>query len=178
MQRLINKGITQTLDMKALRMVVPRNVGVVRYDTLSGMKSLKQVMNKRAALIILFNIHTKERRLLNTPGHFFVLAMIKGRPYVFSSTGFTPRKELFLSHSDPTLFERVLPKNVAFNSVRLQQNGDANSCWRYCILFVQLVVRGGMDPRTFINMFSHPMHLHTPDEIVTALTFGGLFSAR
>ena len=176
MQRLINEGITKNLDMKDLQRLVPARVKVIRYDTLRGVKTLSQAMRGNKALIILWNIHDKQHRLLNEPGHFFVLVLRNGKPYIFSSTGMTPRRELFISHSDPDVFGRILPKNVAYNSVKLQGNKDSNTCWRYCLLFCQLVVRGGMDPRDFTRAISRPLHLHSSDQVVTALTFASLFS--
>ena len=176
MQRLINEGITQNFDMKDLQRLVPHGVRVIRYDSLYGVKTLKAAMGRSKALLILWNIHDKQHRLLNTAGHFFVLAVLGGKPFVFSSTGFSPRKELFMSHSDPDVFDRILPKNVAYNSTRLQANRNSSTCWRYCLLFCELVVRGGMDPRVFTHRISRPLHLHTSDQVITALTFDSLFA--
>ena len=178
MQRLISEGIVETLDMKDLQMALPRDVRVVRYDELLGKKTFKAVMGRFKALILLWNVHDKRHRLLDEPGHFFVLTTWNDKPYVFSSTGMKPRKELFLTQSDPDLFDRILPENVAYNSKKLQGNGNSNTCWRYCLLFCHLVVRGRMKPQEFSSRLSRPLHLHTSDQIVTGLTFASLFSEQ
>ena len=175
MQRLISEGITQTLDMKDLQKALPEKCRVFRYDQLIGAKSLKQAMRGNKAIVLLWNMHDSKHRLLDEPGHFFVITVVDGKPYVFSSTGMKPRKELFITQSNPDLFENILPENVAYNSTKLQGNGDSNTCWRYVILFCHLVVRGGMKPKEFISRLSRPLHCHTADQVVSALTFDSLY---
>ena len=176
MQPLIRASVTKTLDMRQLQHALPPKCKVVRYDTLSGKKSFQEVMRGFDALVILFNVHDRTHRTLNLPGHFFVLTEVGGKPYVFSSTGMSPKKELFLTQSDPDLFERILTKPPRYNSTKLQGNRDSNTCWRYCLLFCWLVVKGKMSPKNFIGRLSRHLTCHTPDEVVTALTFDSLFS--
>ena len=175
MDRLIREATTKTLDMKSLQRSLPDKCKVVRYDVISRAKTFKEAMRGNDALIILWNVHDRMHRTLNVPGHFFVLTEVSGKPYVFSSTGMSPKKELFLTQSDPSFFARILPNPPRYNSHKLQGNKEANPCWRYCILFCWMVVKGNMSPKDFIGRLSRRLLCHNPDEVVTALTFDSLF---
>jgi len=160
--------------MKKLGALIPPYCVVRKYDSLRG-KTLKEVMGKYTVLIILWNIHNKAHRVLNQAGHFFVLS-VRGPekvPVVFSSTGMSYRKELFITQSDPTLFERILPKDTIYNTKKLQVNNDSNTCWRFAIVFAHLCPMG---LKKFQQLFSRPsVHLTTPDTLVTALTLMSLY---
>ena len=105
MERILRREATKTLDMKSLRNVLPNYCKVARYDQLSRAKTLKDAMGGKSVLVLLWNIHDSKHRVLNKPGHFFCISTRGPEPcVVFSSTGMTPRKELFLTQSDPTLF--------------------------------------------------------------------------
>ena len=174
MQRVIQRQITETIDMKKLRRLVPPYCRVVRYDALKNKKTLAETMGKYSVLIILFNIHDQKHRVLNEPGHFFVLSTKGPEPcVVFSSTGMTPKQELFQTQSDPALFERILPKGTVFNNKKLQINKSSNTCWRWCIVFAHLAEMG---LKKFNSLFSRPhLAITNPDQLVTAVTFLTLF---
>ena len=86
---------------------------------------------------------------------------------VFSSTGMTPKKELFITQSNPTLLDEILPEGTVYNSMKLQQSRDANTCWRWAIVFAHLAPMG---LKKFHDLFRGHMHVSTPDELVTAMT--------
>ena len=160
----------RTLDMRKLREVLPKYVKVARYDELLRAKTLRQALGGHSVLILLWNIHDKKHRVLNKPGHFFVIST-KGpeKCVVFSSTGMTPKKELFLTQSDPSLLDRILPKGAVFNSVKLQSGNDSQTCWRWCILFAHLAQIG---LKNFQQLFSRPsIHITDPDILATAMTY-------
>ena len=153
--------------------MVPEYCAVKRYDQLRG-KTLKDVMGKYTVLIILWNLHDKKHRTLNEPGHFFVLST-RGteKCVVFSSTGMTPRKELFITQSDPSLFERILPSDKVYNNKKLQLNRSSNTCWRWCLVFAHFAPMG---LKKFQQVFSKPqIQLSTSDQLVTALTLMSLY---
>ena len=174
MQRVITDQIERTINTNQLRALVPPYCRVVRYDALKHKRTLADCMGKSTVLIILFNIHDAKHRVLNEPGHFFVLST-RGpeKCVVFSSTGMTPKKELFITRSDPTLFERILPRETVFNKKKLQINRSSNTCWRWCLVYAYLAPLG---LKKFIRLFSRPsLTLTHPDQLVTALTFLSLF---
>ena len=151
----------KTLDMRRLSQILPPYCRVQRYDQVRG-KTLKEVMGKYTVLVLLWNIHDKAKRVLDQPGHFFLISTRGPEPcVVFSSTGMTPKKELFLTQSDPTLLERILPKGTVYNNKRLQVNKNSNTCWRYTLLYAHLAPMG---LKKFQSLFSRPnVHLSTAD---------------
>ena len=167
MQHILREESGKNMSIRDLRRIVPRYCMVKKYDQVRG-KTLKEVLGSHTCLILLWNIHDKKHRVLNQPGHFFMISTRGPEPcVVFSSTGMTPKKELFLTQSDPTLLDRILPEGTVYNSVKLQQGNDANTCWRFCIVFAHLAPMG---LSKFQGLFRRKMHAITPDEMVTAMT--------
>ena len=172
MQRVIEQEIGKTIDMGKLRALVPSYCVVKRYDSVRG-KTLKAVMGSKTVLILLWNIHNKTHRVLDKPGHFFVISKRGPEPcVVFSSTGMTPKKELFITQSDPTLLDRILPPGTVYNKKKLQTGNSSNTCWRWAILFAHF---SPMGLKRFQQLFSRGIHLATADHIVTALTLMSLY---
>ena len=170
MLRILRREAKRPLDMRKLKMLLPRYVKVARYDQLRSAKTLKEAMGTHTVLILLWNIHDKKHRVLNQPGHFFAIST-KGPEscVVFSSTGMTPRKELFITQSDPTLLERILPKDTVYNNMRLQSGNDSQTCWRWCFLFAHLAQMG---LKQFQSLFSKPtLTIHDPDLLATLMTY-------
>ena len=174
MQRIVNRQITESLSIEKLKRLIPNYCKVVKYDSLKGKKTLKEVMGEKTCLIILFNIHSNKHRVLDEPGHFFVLSTRGPEScVVFSSTGMSPSKEIFLTHSDPEVFDRILPSKTVYNTVRLQRNRSSNTCWRWCIVFCHLAPMG---LKKFQNLFRRPsLTVTDPDQLVTLMTFLSLF---
>ena len=169
MDALLRSEISRTLDMKKLRTILPNYVRVATYDSLLKVKTLKAAMGNHTVLILLFNVHDKKHRTLNVPGHFFLIST-RGpeQCVVFSSTGMTPRKELFITHSDPSLLERILPKGTVYNDVKFQVSKDSNTCWRWNVLFSHLAHIG---LKKFQKLFAHPKILISdPDMLAVAMT--------
>ena len=174
MNALIKKEITRTLSIKELRHVIPNYVRVAKYDLLRNKKTLKECLGGATVLILLFNIHDKKHQVLNQPGHFFCIS-VRGpeKCVVFSSTGMKPKKELFITHSDPTLLERILPAGTTYNNVSFQTSRDSNTCWRWLFLFAHLCPLGL--PK-FQSLFSRPnLHITDPDFLATLCTYPLLF---
>ena len=174
MQRIIQRSIKETVDLKQLAELIPKYAVVKKYDQLKG-NTLKDVMGNKTVLIVLWNIHDKKHRTLNKPGHFWVISTRgpEKSPVVFSSTGMSYKKELFITQSDPTLLERILPANTIYNTTKLQINDDSNTCWRYCLLFCYFSKLG---LKQFVSLFSRPhVVLQSSDQLATALTLMTLF---
>ena len=85
----------------------------------------------------------------------------------------SPKKELFVTQSDPTVFDRILPANVTINHKRLQLNGSSNTCWRWCLLFAHFAPMG---LKKFQQLFWRPnLHLTNSDDVATVLTLMSLY---
>ncbi len=170
MQSLLRSEISRTLDTKKLRSILPSFVKVARYDSLLRSKTLKDAMGRHSVLILLFNIHNKKHQVLNVPGHFFLISVRGPEPcVVFSSTGMTPRKELFITQSDPTLLERILPKGTVYNDVKFQVSKDSNTCWRWNVLYSHLAHIG---LKKFQKLFARPrLLISNSDMLATMMTY-------
>ena len=168
MEQIIRRESEKNLSMEDLRKIIPSYCSVKRYDYARG-KTLKQVMGSATVMILLWNIHDKKHRVLNQPGHFFVISTRGPEPcVVFSSTGMTPKKELFVTQSNPQLLDDILPEGTVYNTVRLQVNRDSNTCWRWAILFAHLAPMG---LKKFQELFRKPnLHITNPDSLATLLT--------
>ena len=173
MNNILRDESERTLSMKDLSKIIPRYCRVQRYDSIRG-KTLKEVMGRSTVLIVLWNIHDKKHRVLNQPGHFFVISTRGPEPcVVFSSTGMTPKKELFITQSNPTLLIDILPKGTVYNKIKLQVNRDSNTCWRWAILFAHFAPMG---LKKFQQLFTRPnLHISNADMLVTALTMMSLY---
>ena len=170
MDRILREEISRPLSTAQLRTILPSYVKVARYDSLSRVKTLKEALGRHTVLILLWNIHDKKHRVLNEPGHFFCISTRGPEPcVVFSSTGMTPRKELFLTQSDPGLLERILPKGTVYNDYRFQISKDSNTCWRWLILFAHLA-NWGLKKFKSVFSVSH-LHIQNPDMLAVAMTF-------
>ena len=175
MLRILQREVDRPLDMKKLQQIMPSFVRVARYDRLKGVKTLKEAMKGQiTVLVLLWNIHDKKHRTLDTPGHFFVISVRGPEPcVVFSSTGMTPKKELFLTQSDPGLLDRILPKGTVYNNVKLQIGNSSQTCWRYAIIFAHLAPMG---LKKFQSLFSKPnLHIADSDLLATVMTYPLLF---
>ena len=170
MERILEKEISRTLNINTLKQILPNYVRVVRYDELTKAKTLKDAMGSHSVLILLFNIHDSKHRVLNQPGHFFCISTKGPEPcVVFSSTGMTPKKELFLTQSDPSLLDRILPKGTVYNNFKFQVGNNSQTCWRWQILFAHLAQFG---LKKFQSLFSKPnLHVRSPDMMVTIMTY-------
>ena len=162
--------MTKTLDMKTLKSLLPRYVKVARYDELLRAKTLKDAMGGHSVLILLFNIHDSKHRVLNEPGHFFCISTKGSEPcVVFSSTGMTPKKEMFITQSDPSLLERILPKGTVYNNYKFQLGNSSQTCWRWQIIWAHLAQMG---LKKFKSLFSRPnLHIRNSDMLATLMTF-------
>ena len=129
MKSVIREEFKKTINIHKLRSLLPAYCVVKKYDQLRG-NSLKDIMGNKTVLVVLWNIHDRQHRVLNQPGHFWLIST-RGpeKCVVFSSTGMAYKKELFLTQSDPSLLERVLPKGTIYNNVKLQTSNDSNTCW-------------------------------------------------
>ena len=170
MQQLLRSEITRTLDMKKLKSILPSYCKVARYDDLLRAKTLKDAMGSHSILVLLFNVHDRKHRILNEPGHFFVISTKKqGETVVFSSTGMSPSKEMFITKSDPSLLDRILPTNTVYNDYKFQKGKESNVCWRWVIIYAHMAQIG---LTKFQKLFGNVnLHVSSPDFLSVLLTY-------
>ena len=171
MQHILKKELSKTIDINHLRKILPSYCRVMHYDRLKHVKTLKSAMMGKSVLILLWNIHDEKHRILNEPGHFYCIST-RGpgnQCVVFSSTGMSPAKELFITQSDPGLLDRILPRGTIFNDKKFQKTRDSNTCWRWCVLYAHLSHLG---LKKFQQLFwDHKLTISNPDILAVAMTY-------
>ena len=170
MQTLLKEEEKRPLSYEMLGRLLPRWCLVTKYDSLANFKTLKDALQGKEMMVVLYNLHdAKSKKLINAPGHFIVInARSKGQPVeYFSSTGWTPGKELAKTHSDPDIFNRLLGKNFVYNSVQFQRDLDINTCWRHCLM---CCILGHLTLKEYQRLFKQHVTLSTADDVVTIAT--------
>ena len=152
-----------------LQKLIPSWCKVAFYDKLSKFRSLKEALQGKSCMIVLYQIHSnsKKRTVQNKAGHFVLLNSAQGKPEYFSSSAWGVSAELAATHSDPKIFQRLLGKRFIQNRARLEKTGNSNTCWRFCLA---RAILNKMPLPKFQKLFQHALHLSNPDAIVTALT--------
>ena len=170
MQTLLKEEEKRPLSYEMLGTLLPRWCLVTKYDSLANFKTLKDALQGKEMMVVLYNLHdAKSKRLINAPGHFIVInARSKGQSVeYFSSTGWTPGKELAKTHSDPDIFNRLLGKNFVYNSVQFQRDLDINTCWRHCLM---RCILGHLTLKEYQRLFKQHVTLSSADDVVTIAT--------
>ena len=170
LKQLVNEETKRPLSYEMLREMVPPWVRVATYDSLAKFKTLKAALQGKQMIVCLYQVHERtSKKLKNMPGHFIVInARAKNQPVeYFSSSGWSPGKEIAVTYSDPKIFQRLLGKNFIYNSKPFEKMGDQNTCWRWvmarCIL-------GHLNLKTFQRLFSQRFMPRDGDDIITLMT--------
>ena len=92
------------LSIEMLAKIVPKWCRVAFYDSLKKYRSLKDAMQGKKCLAVLYQIHDKKKTVLNRAGHFILINVANGVVEYFSSSGWDVAKEIAETHSDPRIF--------------------------------------------------------------------------
>ena len=170
MQSILRTEKNRPLSYEFLATLLPKWCRVTKYDSLKNTKTLKDALQGKEMLVVLYNLHDRiSKKLINAPGHFVLISTrARGQPTeYFSSMGWSPGREIAITHSDAKTFQRLLGKNFIHNTVQFQRSGDINTCWRFvlarCIL-------GHMTLAQFQKLFNKHINLQDKDDIVTIMT--------
>ena len=170
MQSLLKKEGKRPLSYEMLSTLVPKWCRVTRYDALAKFKTLKDALQGKQMIVVLYNVHERiSRKLVNMPGHFVVInTRASGQPTeYFSSSGWSPGQEIDATHSDPKIFQRLLGKSFIHNTVQFEQMGDLNTCWRWCLA---RSILGNRTLKQFQLLFNKKVHLDNKDDCITLMT--------
>lgn len=169
MQSVLNQEKKRPLSIEMLGQLAPKWCRVVKYDALASAKNLKEALKGKDCLIILYNVHSNKRKVLNIAGHFVVInARSKKQPIeYFSSSGWTVSQELAATHSDPNIFKRLLPRNFIYNSTKFESSGDINTCWRWCLA---RCVLAHIPLKDFQKLFRQRVMLRNMDDTIVLMT--------
>ena len=136
MQALLKSEVKRPLSYEMLSTLVPKWCRVTKYDSLAKFKTLKDALQGKEMMVVLYNVHDRiSKKLVNMPGHFIVInARASGQPTeYFSSSGWSAGQEIAATHSEPKIFQRLLGKNFITNSIQFEGKGDIQTCWRWCL---------------------------------------------
>lgn len=166
---MVKKDAAAPLSIEMLAKLVPKWCRVAFYDSLKKYKTLKSAMQGKKCLAVLYQIHdsSPKRNLRNKAGHFILINVANGKPEYFSSSGWSVAQELSATHSDPSIFKRLLGKKFIQNRVRLEKTGATNDCWRFVLA---RAILADMALPAFQKLFQHHLNLQNADDIVTILT--------
>ena len=170
MQTLIKQENKRPLSYEMLATLVHKWARVTKYDSLAKFKTLKEALQGKEMMVVLYNVHDKiSRKLVNMPGHFIVInARASGQPIeYFSSSGWGMAQEIAKTHSDPKIFQRLLGKNFITNNMQFEGRGDANTCWRWCLA---RCILGHMPLKAFQDLFKKKLHIDEKDDCITLMT--------
>ena len=162
---LVKRNISQPLSIEMLDKLLPNYCRTAFYDDLAKFKTLKDALQGKRCIAVLYNMHSKGKKL-NQAGHFILINTFGGVEY-FSSSGWPVWKELDVTKSDPKTFDRLLGKRFKRNTAPLEKVGDSNDCWRFVLA---RAVLAKMPLKKFVKLFSHSLQLSNADEICTLLT--------
>ena len=152
LKQLVNEEAKRPLSYEMLRDLVPPWVKVVTYDSLAKFKTLKAALGGKEMIVCLYQVHDRAK---NQPVEYF------------SSSGWSPGKEIAVTHSDPNIFKRLLGKNFIYNSKPLEKLGDQNTCWRWVIA---RCILGHLNLKSFQRLFNQRFMPRDGDDIITLMT--------
>ena len=170
MQALLKKEVKRPLSYEMLSTLVPKWCKVTKYDSLAKFKTLKDALQGKSMMVVLYNLHDRiSKKLVNAPGHFIVInARASGQPTeYFSSSGWSAGQEIAATHSDPKIFQRLLGKSFITNSIQFEGKGDINSCWRWCLA---RCIFGHMTLKQFQLLFNKKISVDDKDVCITLMT--------
>ena len=168
--QLVAQEVKRPLSYEMLRRMLPSWCRFATYDSLSRFKSLKEALQGKQMLVVLYQVHdAKSKKLVNMPGHYIVLnTRAKSQPVeYFSSSGWAPSAELAATHSDKTTFTRLLGRSFIHNSVPFEKMGDMNTCWRWVLT---RCVLGHVSLKDFQRLFNQKFMPKDSNDIVTLMT--------
>lgn len=168
--QLVAEEVKRPLSYEMLRTMLPNWCRFATYDSLAKFKTLKDALQGKQMLVVLYQVHDKKtKKLVNMPGHYIVLnTRAKNQPVeYFSSSGWTPSAELAATHSDRNIFARLLGRNFIHNSVAFENVGDMNTCWRWVLT---RCVLGHVSLKEFQRLFNQKFMPKDSNDIVTLMT--------
>ena len=168
MQDVLRKLEEQPVGLTNLRHILHRkHVKVMLYDQLPEKGTLEQVFGKAKALVLFYMLHSKSGASRNETGHFScILKLGRGKYEYFSSYGFSPEKELALSHSKGKLL-RLLGKNYIQNTIKFQDRFHSATCGRW--IAARCLLRE-VPLQIFQKYFRAKVKIKTADDLVTLMT--------
>ena len=78
LSRIIRENVKKPLSIEMLRTIVPSWCRVEFYDKLSKFKTLREALQGKTCICVLYQIHDKKRNVQNKAGHFILINTANG----------------------------------------------------------------------------------------------------
>jgi hypothetical protein len=162
MEAVLKNLEQQPIALGLLKKKLPRYVKCMLYDDLPEKGNIYAVMGRATCLIVLYMMHGDDQSV----GHYSTILRHGKTLEYFSSYGLSPEAEIHRTHSSGKLLHMLGTEYIRSSAV-LQNKTHSSTCARWaavrCILHeipIQL----------FVSHFTKPVHLQTPDDVVTMST--------
>jgi hypothetical protein len=167
-QALLDRMKSTPIDMEILKSKLPPYCNTVEYKQLAN-KHRSELFKKYECVVVFIPSKTKQ------VGHFIMLSARDRYISYFSSLGGSPQSELKRLGQDESVMMNILGKHFTYNSKALQSSAkNIQDCAPWIIARAYL---NHLKLADFQKLFSHSVHLQTPDDQVTFMTLL-LFSDR
>ena len=161
LQALLDRMKTTPIDMRTLKAKLPAYCGMLEYKQLAG-KHRSALFQKYDCVAVFLPSTTKK------VGHFVLLSARDRYISYFSSLGGSPTSELKRLGQDPSAMMNILGKHFTYNSKALQSSAkNIQDCAPWIVARSYL---NHLKLADFQALFSHSVHLKTPDDMVTFMT--------
>jgi hypothetical protein len=160
-QALLNRMKTTPVDMKILGAKLPAYCTIMEYKQLAN-KHRSELFQKYDCVVVFIPSQSKQ------VGHFIMLSARDRYISYFSSLGGSPQSELKRLGQDESTMLNILGKHFTYNSKALQSSAkNVQDCAPWILARAYL---NHLKLADFQALFSHSVHLQTPDDQVTFMT--------
>lgn len=157
-QSLLDRMKRTPVDINVIKAKVPSYCTVLEYNQLANKH--RSALFKKFDCVVVFIPNAKGK-----VGHFILLSARDRYISYFSSLGGSPGSELKRLGQDPSIMMNILGKHFTYNSVALQSSSKTiQDCAPWIMARVYL---NKLKLADFQKLFSHSIHLRTPDDMVT-----------
>jgi hypothetical protein len=160
-QALLDRMKSTPIDMKILKTKLPSYCNILQYKELAN-KHRSDLFQKYDCIVVFIPSKTAQ------VGHFILLSARDRYISYFSSLGGSPTQELKRLGQDDSIMMNILGKHFTYNSKPLQSSAkNVQDCAPWIIARSYL---NHLKLKDFQKLFSHSVHLQTPDDMVTFMT--------
>jgi hypothetical protein len=159
MEAVLKSLERQPISLGLLKKKLPRYVKCMLYDDLPAKGNIFAVMGRATCLIVLYMMHGNDQSV----GHYSTILRHGKKLEYFSSYGLSPEAEIHKTHSSGKLLH-MLGTDYVRSSASLQERSHSSTCARWAAVRCLL---HEIPIQLFVSNFTKPIHLQTPDDVVT-----------
>ena len=162
MDNLIKWEKAQPLDYNSMRKHAPSHCSVRLYDSLGKFGSLRQAMGGKPCMVVLYEMHTSDKRTKSGVGHY-VLIIAGKTPRYWTSYGYPVDFEIAATHSG-TRLKKLLGTHKN-SRIGYQEKEHSQTCWKWVLMRANLYK---LSEKAFKKLFfdSKPQ-IRTHDDLIS-----------